>query len=51
MLQVADAILRMFHPIMPYITEALWQAFEHALQQDRQSGDGDQGRLEPLYRI
>lgn len=31
--------------------EALWEAFEHSLHKNRKSGDADQGRLEPLYRI
>jgi hypothetical protein len=31
--------------------EVFWQAFEHSLQQNSKSGDGDQGRLEPLYLI
>jgi valyl-tRNA synthetase len=31
-LRCADAILRMFHPLMPFITEALWQQLRPALQ-------------------
>lgn len=31
LLRAADAILKMFHPIMPFVTEALWQELRPAL--------------------
>jgi valyl-tRNA synthetase len=31
MLRAADAILRMLHPLMPFVTEALWQELRPAL--------------------
>jgi len=30
--RAADAILRLFHPIMPFVTEALWQELRPALE-------------------
>jgi valyl-tRNA synthetase len=40
-LRCADALLRMFHPVMPFITEALWQQLRPALQAAGLVADAD----------